>query len=237
MSDPILDDVQALLNKEFGDKRILEQILRAAQNDEVISNFERNYVRKLAEKHLGKKPLVEKKSSEEPKQISPEVLVPQPSPVKKPQTVQTWAEPAKITKSNLKNTKIMLGIGLASLAIIIIAGASLSGVSDISSNIEPGQTPSTSESFSIQTDISSYKKGDIISISGNSNPSMGNQVNLLIKNPDDDLVWSEQVSIKSDGQFSTLTFAGGSGWEKSGIFTIIAEGDSEKISNTFSFSR
>jgi hypothetical protein len=57
MSDPILDDVQALLDKEFGDKRILDQILRAAQNNEVISNFERNYVRKLAEKHLGKKPL------------------------------------------------------------------------------------------------------------------------------------------------------------------------------------
>jgi hypothetical protein len=52
MSDPILDDVQALLDKEFGDKRILDQILRAAQNNEVISNFERNYVRKLAEKHL-----------------------------------------------------------------------------------------------------------------------------------------------------------------------------------------
>jgi hypothetical protein len=56
MPDPILDDVQALLDKEFGDKRILEQILRAAQNDEVISNFERNYVRKLGEKHLGKIP-------------------------------------------------------------------------------------------------------------------------------------------------------------------------------------
>ncbi len=62
MPDPILDDVQALLAKEFGDKRILEQIQRAAQNNEVISNFERNYVRKLAEKHLGKKPLIEKKT-------------------------------------------------------------------------------------------------------------------------------------------------------------------------------
>jgi hypothetical protein len=31
MSDPILDDVQALLDQEFGDKRILEQIQRAAQ--------------------------------------------------------------------------------------------------------------------------------------------------------------------------------------------------------------
>ena len=183
MPDPILDDVQALLAKEFGDKRILEQILRAAENEEVISNFERNYVRKLAEKHLGKKPLVEKKPSEEPQQIKPEIAEPQPSLVK-PQTVQTWAEPAKITKSNSKNTKIMLGVGLASLAIIIITAASLSGVSDISSNIEPTPTPDISKSFAVQTDLLSYTKGDIISISGNSNPSLGDQVNLLIKNPD-----------------------------------------------------
>jgi len=230
MPDPILDDVQALLAKEFGDKRILEQIQRAAQNDEVISNFERNYVRKLAEKHLGKKPPVEKKPLEKPKQISPEVEVPHPSLVEKPQTVQTLAEPAKITKLNSKNTKIMLGIGLTSLAIIIIAAASLGGE-------EPNQTPSTSESFSVQTDLSSYNKGDIISISGNSNPSLGNEVNLLIKNPDDELVWSEQMNVKSDGQFSTMTFAGGFGWEESGTFTIIAEGDSEKTTNTFLFSR
>ena len=230
MPDPILDDVQALLAKEFGDKRILEQIQRAAQNDEVISNFERNYVRKLAEKHLGKKPPVEKKPLEEPKQIIPEVEVPQPSLVEKPQTVQTWAEPAKITKLNSKNTKIMLGVGLASLAIIIIAAASLGGE-------EPNQTPSISESFLVQTDLSSYNKGDIISISGNSNPSLGNQVNLVIKNPDDELVWSEQINAKSDGQFATLTFAGGFGWEESGTFTIIAEGDSETVTNTFSFSR
>ena len=234
MPDPILDDVQALLDKEFGDKRILEQILRAAQNDEVISNFERNYVRKLAEKHLGKKPPIEKKIPEEPKQIIPDVITPSSL---EPQTAQIFSKPPKITTSNSKNTKIMLGVGLAALIIIIIAAASLSGVSDnFPGKIEPNQTQDTS-TFSIQTDLLSYEKGDIISISGNSNPSMGNQVNLLIKNPDDDLVWSEQVSVKSDGQFSTLTFAGGSGWEKSGIFTIIAEGDSEKISNTFSFSR
>ncbi len=236
MPDPILDDVQALLAKEFGDKRILEQILRAAENEEVISNFERNYVRKLAEKHLGKKPQIEKKPSEEPQQIKPEIADPQPSLVK-PQTVQTWAEPAKITKSNSKNTKIMLGVGLASLAIIIIAAASLSGVSDISSNIEPTPTPDISKSFAVQTDLLSYTKGDIISISGNSNPSLGDQVNLLIKNPDGELVWSEQLNPKSNGQFSTLTFAGGFGWEESGTFTIIAEGNSEKTTNTFSFSR
>ena len=56
MTDSLIDDVKALLNKDFGDDRILKQICRACERDEVISNYERNYVRKLAEKHLGKKP-------------------------------------------------------------------------------------------------------------------------------------------------------------------------------------
>jgi len=225
MTDPILDDVQALIDKEFGDKRILEQILRAAQNDEVISNFERNYVRKLAEKHLGKKPPVEKKI--------PDVIIPPTPTIEKSQTLQTWSEPPKITKSNSKNTKIILGVGLAAL-VIIIAAASLGGIGNLSPlKTDPNQ--STSES-SIQTDFSSYQKGDIISISGNSNLSSGDQVNLLIENPNNELVWSEQVNVKSDGQFTTLTFAGGSGWERSGTFTIKVDNDSEKITSTFSFS-
>ena len=234
MSDPILDDVQALLDKEFGDKRILDQILRAAQNNEVISNFERNYVRKLAEKHLGKKPLVEK-PSEIPKPIIPDVVI--PSPVTNNQTAQMLSKSPKVTKSNSKNTKIILGIGIAVLALVVIAGASLSGISDVSPTIvNPNPTPNTSKSFSIQTDFSSYQRGDIISLSGNSNLSSGNQVYLTIENSNDKLVWAEQVNVKSNGQFSTLTFAGGSGWDTSGIFTIKAESDSEQITNTFSFS-
>jgi hypothetical protein len=235
MSDPILDDVQALLDKEFGDKRILEQILRAAQNNEVISNFERNYVRKLAEKHLGKKPLVEKKPSEEPKSIIPDVVI--PSPITNNQTVQMFSKPPRVTKSNSKNTKIILGVGIAVLVIVIIAGVSLSEISDVSpTKINPNQTPNTSKSFSIQTDLLSYQKGDIISLSGRSNLSLGNQVYLSIENSDDELVWSEQVNVKKDGRFTTLTFAGGFGWDKDGTFTIKAESDSEQTTNTFSFS-
>lgn len=231
MPDPILDDVQTLLDKEFGDKRILEQILRAAKNDEVISNFERNYVRKLAEKHLGKKPLVEKKAPEEPKRIIPEVVT--PPPIKKPQTLQTWSEPPRVTKSDSKNNKIMIGVGLLALAIIVIAAVSLSGDSGSTPTIIQEQTPTPLTSSPIQTDVSSYNKGDIISISGKSTE---NQVNLSILNANDKLVWSEQVNVRSDGQFSTLTFAGGNGWEESGIFTIIAEDDSETNSNTFFFN-
>jgi len=231
MSDPILDDVQTLLDKELGDKRILEQIQRAAQNNEVISNFERNYVRKLAEKHLGRKP------PEPPKQIIPDVVIPPTSSIIESQTVQTWSTPSKRKKSSSNNTKFILGGGLAALVIIIIAAASLSGISDNSSGtIEPNQTPNTPKSFSIKTDSSSYQKGDIISISGESNLSFGNSVILSIENSKDELVWSEQANVKNDGQFSTLTFAGGFGWEESGTFTIMAESDSEKITNTFSFS-
>jgi len=235
MSDPILDDVQILLDKEFGDKRILEQILRAAQNNEVISNFERNYVRKLAEKHLGKKPLVEKKSSEEPKPIIPDVII--PSPITNNQTLQMFSKPPRAKKSNSKNTKIILGVGIAILVIVIISGVSLSEISDVSpTKINPNQISSTSKSFSIQTDLLSYQKGDIISLSGRSNLSLGNQVYLSIENSDDELVWSEQVNVKRDGQFTTLTFAGGIGWDKAGTFTIKAESDSEQTINTFSFS-
>ena len=236
MSDTILDDVQALLEKELGDKRILEQIQRAAQNNEVISNFERNYVRKLAEKHLGKKPTVEKKI-EKPKAI-PDVQIPA-SP--KPQPVQTFSAPTKTTKPTSKNTKFVLGAGIAALVVIIAAAVSLGGDSGISTTPVISDTPeiikeTSSQSFSIQTDLSSYYRGDIISISGNSELSAGDPVNLMIKNSDDETVWSEQVSAKSNGDFSTLTFAGGSGW-KSGTFTIIAEINSEETTNTFSFNQ
>jgi len=231
MSDPILDDVQTLLDKELGDKRILEQIQRAAQNNEVISNFERNYVRKLAEKHLGRKP------PESPKQIIPDVVIPPASPTIESQTIQTWSTPGKVTKSSSNNNKVILGIGLAALAIIIIAAISLNGISDSSTGrVEPNQTSNTSNSFSIKTDSPTYQKGDIISISGSTNLSFGNSVILSIENSKNVLVWSEQTNVKSDGQFATLTFAGGLGWEESGTFTIIAESDSEKISTTFSFT-
>ena len=76
MTDSLLDDVKALLDKDFGDDRILKQICRACENDEVISNYERNYVRNLAEKHLGKKPEVVKiQTPIEEKPVIPDVVI------------------------------------------------------------------------------------------------------------------------------------------------------------------
>ena len=228
MTDPLIDDVQDLLDKEKGDERILKQIFRACENNEVISNYERNYVRNLAEKYLGRAPPVEEKPVEE-KYVIPDVVFSNTPTKQKIETPQiTYPQTVKLKS---KNTKMLLGIGGVIFTIMIIVGVSLSGVSYI--EFDGSQTPMGSSSLSIQTDLSAYQKGDIISISGTSNTS--GKINLSIENQEGQLVWSEQISVKSDGRFSTLAIAGGSGWDKSGTFTIKVENSLETKSKTFSF--
>ena len=230
MTDSLLDDVKALLDKDFGDDRILKQICRACENDEVISNYERNYVKKLAEKHLGRRPeVVQTQTSVEKKPIVPDVVIPEPPSIQQIQTFQsTSPPPPRISSSNSKNSKLMLGIGGVVLVIIIAVAASFSGISDVTS---PNPI---SDTLSIQTDLSSYNEKDIISISGISDTS--GTVNLSIENKNNELVWTEQVSLKSDGRYSTLAIAGGSGWESSGTYKINIDNGIETKSNTFSFT-
>jgi len=229
MTDSLLNDVKALLDKDFGDDRILKQICRACENDEVISNYERNYVRKLAEKHLGKKPeVVQNQTPVEKKLIIPDVIIPEIPSVQKIQIFEP--PPPRISPSNSKNSKLMLGIGGVALVIIIVVAVSFSSISDVTSI----PTNSISDTLSINTDLSSYNKKDIISISGISDTS-GN-VNLSIKNKNNELVWAEQVSLKNDGRYSTLAIAGGPGWENSGTYTINIDNGVETKSHTFSFT-
>ena len=232
MNDSLLDDVKALLDKDFGDDRILKQICRACENNEVISNYERNYVRKLAEKHLGRRPeVVQTQTSVEEKPVIPDVVIPETPSVQKTQIFQP--EPPRISSSNSKNSKIMLGIGGIALVIIIAVAASFSSISDV--NPTKVQIPTNiSDGLSIQTDLSSYDKKDIISISGTSDTS--GTVNLSIENKNNELVWAEQVSLKSDGRYSTLAIAGGSGWENPGTYTINVDNGIETKYSIFSFT-
>ena len=224
MSDMLLDDVNSLLDGDFGDDRILKQIARACKNNEVISNYERNYVQKLAEQHLGKKPLSNKK----PETITPEIPkieIPKPEPL----VTTQLSQPTNNSKS--KNSKLFLGFGGIAV-VIIIAAAFL-----LSNNIDSSQTNVVSEikiELSVQTDLSSYAKSDLISINGISQNS--NIVNLSILNQNNDLVWAEQVSVKSDGGYSTLAIADGEGWENSGTYNIKVEDGTEIKSIKFTFT-
>ena len=228
MADPLLDDVKDLLDKDFGDDRILKQIYRACENNEVISNYERNYVRKLAEKHLGKKPEFIQTPHVEEKPI-PDVTLSEIKPLQQTQSFQTVS---KISYSKPKNKKIIFGIGSFALVVVIALTIAFSGIADITTKIDT--TNNLPISLSVQTDLKSYNKKDLISISGVSDTT-GN-VNLAIENQNNELVWEEQVSLKSNGQFSTLAIAGGSGWENSGTYTIKVDNGKEIISSTFSFT-
>jgi len=229
MTDPLLDDVKALLDKDFGDDRILKQIRRACEHNEVISNYERNYVRQLAEKHLGKKPKFKQMTVKE-KPIVPDVVIPQTHFTQQSQSYQTQP---RISYSKSKNKKIFLGVGSLALVIIIAAAVSFSGISDGIPKINDTKNP-TSISLSIQTDLTSYNNKDLISISGTSNTSKN--VNLTIKNPSGDLVWTEQLSLKNNGRYSTLAIAGGPNWQSSGIYTITVDNGVETKLTTFSFT-
>jgi len=229
MTDPLIDDVKALLDKDFGDDRILKQIFRACENDEVISNYERNYVRKLAEKYLGRRPETDQtKTSIDDKPIVRDIVIPTTQSLTKTQLSNSTS---RTSSSNSKNSKMMLGVGGAVLGIIIIIAISINGVPSTTVNTSTDLFPVT---LSIQTDLSSYGRNDIISISGMSNTS--DNVNLSIENSSNVLVWTEQIPLRNDGTYSTLSIAGGLGWETSGTYTIKVDNGVEIKSSTFSFT-
>ena len=215
MTDSLLDDVTSLLEGDFGDDRILKQIARACKNNEVISNYERNYVQKLAEQYLGKK-------DEIPSLIESEIE----------SSIQNQTLQSQVSRSpGLKNPKLILGFGGVALIIIIAAAILLSNNTDsFSSNPE---SP-LKVTLSVNTDLNSYTQTDLISINGVSNNTK--IVNLSIINQNNELVWAEQVSVKNDGQYSTLAIADGSGWEISGTYTLKVGNGSEIKSITFLFN-
>jgi hypothetical protein len=89
--------------------------------------------------------------------------------------------------------------------------------------------------FSINTDLKSYKKNDIVSIFGTSK-TIGT-VTISIENKNGQVIWSEHIPVKDNGRFATLTVAGGKGWEDPGTFIITAEIGPERESNSFSFTK
>ena len=225
MNESLLDDVNSLLDGDFGDDRILKQIARACKNNEVISNYERNYVQKLAEQYLGKTPEIT--PSETPK-ITPSET---PEIISSIQTQTLQSQSSTKSKLSLNNSKLILGLGGIALAIII---AAFIAFSDNTNTFSDNTESDIKLQLSVQTDLSSYGKNDLISISGVSSNSK--LVNLSIKNPNNDLVWAEQISVKNSGKYSTLVISGGSGWDVSGTYTIQTDNVSTTKSINFSLT-
>ena len=220
------DDVNSLLDGDFGDDRILKQIARACKNNEVISNYERNYVQKLAEQYLGQKPKIISPKEPENTIITPDVVIPKIEPTVQAQIFQPTPS---TTRTNLKNSKLILGFG--GVAVIIIAAIlfSFSSTDSITSN----SGSEIKSQLTLETDFTSYSQNDIISIHGMSSTRI---VNLTIENQINELVWAEQISVNDNQKYSTLAIAGGPGWENSGTYTLMVDTGSDIKSVTFSFT-
>lgn len=219
LPDTILDDVNALLLKDVGDKHVLAQIKRAAENGEAISIYERNYVTKL-------------KSTYPDEESSPPVKIVQAAE----HTLQRTAfvptsmhYPAHINKKP-KPMKLIIGI----FGIVIIAAAA-AGISFLDIDFGGSFINLPSSGILLSADQQSYNRGDIISISGESDISLGDELTLLIAGSDGILIWSETVNLKSDGAFSTLLIAGGDDWV-TGSHTLLAQHDDLSHNIDFSFA-
>ena len=224
MVDTIFDDVKELIKIEKGDPKILERIKRACEQGEVISVYEREYIQKLVDEHL--------KPKYEDIPVEPEIITESAQKSSEPQVTSipepnfskpVQQKPTFELKSNPKTTKIIFGIGAVALAIILVAGVSYSGVSlPEVSNDSPTTTTTTkttsTSGLSVEVDASSYSLGDIISISGESDSS--GDVTLSIINGASQIIWQEEASLKTDGTYSTLSIAGGPGWESAGEYTL-----------------
>jgi len=229
MTDMLLDDVNSLLDGDFGDDRILKQIARACKNNEVISNYERNYVKKLAEQYLGRKPdVVPSTTPENPPSTTPAVIIPKIESSRQTTTFQSHH--ADHSKTGSKNSKLILGLGIVFLIIIVGAVVMLSSNND---SVTSNPSSEIKIQLSVQSDLSSYGKHDIISINGISTSDI---VNLSIKNEKNELVWAEQIPVKNNDAYSTLTIAGGNGWENSGTYSLMVDDGSKTKFTKFSFT-
>lgn len=77
MAEAMIDDIKKLLDGDFGDDRILKDIYRACKNGEVISNYERKYVRDLTERYLKTNPLEDASAPTPDKGVTPDVILPE----------------------------------------------------------------------------------------------------------------------------------------------------------------
>lgn len=136
-------------------------------------------------------------------------------------------------------------LGINRLYLIIIAGAVASAV--ISGVILSGSGPTGPQPVippnpinpppaaggsELQADQISYARGDIISISGESD---ADSVSLSVVNSDGTPVWSDSSNVRADGTYTNMLIAGGSGWEAGGEYAIRSVHDGDEFILAFDF--
>lgn len=251
MDSFILDDVNELIKLKKGDSSRLIRIKEACESNEIISLSDRKYIERLSSQYLRKYELRQPKKPDRPK-FEPvdeqgssiektENLVSNQIPQVERPTPKEEIFPRKshnvspILNLN-KNKKIIFSIASIALAIILIGVVAI-GYDGIQFENNSGTINSDNlPDFSLETDRTSYETSDIISISGKMDTSSKGTVRLFIENEKMELIWAENLSLKNNGEFSTLLIAGGQGWENDGKYFLNVEFDDYSSSVSFDFN-
>ena len=205
-------DLDRLIRLRYGDGKRLRNIRDTIRHDNFITTEDKKYVESLISTHL-KSTITDELQS-----------IPKPS-VESKQKLTTEALGTKTSPSGIINTKkiaIPAGIVIAVIAVIAVIGISSSNINNVEEQTTLVESVSTS-ALSIQMDDSSYQMAEIISISGNIKNTTDGAVEISIINSNGYKIWNEFVNIKNNGKFSTLSIAGGNGWENNGEYILKAQ--------------
>ncbi len=216
-------DLDRLIKLHHGDGKRLRNIRDTIRHDNFITTEDKKYVESLISTHL-KSTITDELQS-----------IPKPS-VESKQKLTTEALGTKTSPSSIINTKkiaIPAGIAIAVIAVIAVIGISSSNINNVEEQTTLVESVSTS-ALSIQMDDSSYQIAEIISISGNIKNTTDGTVELSIINSNGYKIWNEFVNIKNNGKFSTLSIAGGNGWENNGEYILKAQ--YEDLENKIEFT-
>ena len=216
-------DLDRLIRLRYGDGKKLRNIRDTIRHDNFITTEDKKYVESLISTHL-KSTIIDEPQS-----------IPKPG-VESKQKLTTEALRTKIPPSGITNTKkiaIPAGIAIAVIAVIAVIGINSSNINNVEEQTTLLESVSTS-GLIIQMDDSSYQIAEIISISGNIKNTTDGAVELTIINSNGYKIWNEFVNIKNNGEFSTLSIAGGNGWENIGEYILKAQ--YEDLENKIEFT-
>lgn len=151
--ESLVKNVRALLNMDVGDRHVLEQVLRAARNGELVSNHERDYVESLLAKHADS---------------APKTL---------PRTQEKATSPSETGSSS--RTIVVAGGGVAAVAVVIAVVFLMSSAPNTPDVMDPVVKPA----LTVAADSDKYGVGDFIFVEGLSNISAGDMVEVTISGP------------------------------------------------------
>ena len=198
-----LTDLDDLIRHHHGDVKKLREIKDTIRHDNFITTNDKKYVESLITIHLKNQSLDKPLP---PQQIDAKIQL-QAKP-----TSNTLDSTNNFTSSILSNKKLGILTGVAAaIAIIVIVGFTATDLT----------LGSTSESLLVNVDQTTYKRADIISVTGDTISNV-ESVQLSIENVNGVKIWDEIINPKNDGKFSTLVIAGGGGWENDGVYTLKA---------------